>query len=88
MLVSLKDEYIFSLTIPSKIQAYMASGKPILTMLSWEGNRVVSESGCGVVACSGDYEQLARNIMLLYGKQESELIEMGKKGLSYYHQHS
>lgn len=87
MLVSLKDEYIFSLTIPSKIQAYMASGKPILTMLSGEGNRVVSESGCGVVACSGDYEQLARNIMLLYGKQESELIEMGKKGLSYYHQH-
>lgn len=34
MLVTLKDEFIFSLTIPSKTQAYMVSGKPILTMLN------------------------------------------------------
>ena len=42
MLVSLKDVFIFSLTIPSKVQAYMASGKPIVTMLNGEGSRVVA----------------------------------------------
>lgn len=33
MLLSLKSETIFNLTVPAKLQTYMASGKPILAMI-------------------------------------------------------
>ena len=62
LLVTLKDSPVFSMTIPGKVQSYMAAGKPILTMLSGEGSRVVEEACCGLVAGAGDYEQLIDNI--------------------------
>lgn len=84
MLVSLKDEFIFSLTIPSKVQAYMASGKPILTMLNGEGSRVVEEACCGLTASSEDYKTLAENVKKMYEMRASEREEMGKAGRKYY----
>ena len=84
MLVSLKNDYIFSLTIPSKIQAYMASAKPIVTMLDGEGSRVVDEAGCGLTAMSGDYKTLANNVRKMYEMSAEELKEMGVSGRHYY----
>ncbi len=84
MLVSLKDEFIFSLTIPSKVQAYMASGKPIITMLNGEGSRVVEESGCGLIAASEDYKTLAENVKKMYEMSVGEREKMGINGRSYY----
>lgn len=84
MLVSLKDEFIFSLTIPSKVQAYMASGKPILTMLNGEGSKVVEEAGCGLTAASEDYKTLAENVKKMYEMSKSERDEMGRAGRKYY----
>lgn len=84
MLVSLKDEFIFSLTIPSKVQAYMASGKPILTMLNGEGSKVVEEAGCGLTAASEDYKTLAENVKKMYEMSKSERDELGKAGRKYY----
>jgi glycosyltransferase involved in cell wall biosynthesis len=86
MLVSLKDEFIFSLTIPSKVQAYMASGKPIITMLDGEGSRVVEESGCGLIAHSGDFEALAANVKRLYEMDYKTRKQMGDNGRHYYDQ--
>jgi glycosyltransferase involved in cell wall biosynthesis len=54
LIVSLKKEPIFSLTIPSKIQSYLACGKPILTSLDGEGSRVVEEANAGFVSPSED----------------------------------
>ena len=84
MLVSLKDEFIFSLTIPSKVQAYMASGKPIVTMLNGDGSRVVEESGCGLTAASEDYKTLAENVKKMYEMSLEEREKMGQKGRAYY----
>lgn len=84
MLVSLKDEFIFSLTIPSKVQAYMASGKPIVTMLNGEGSRVIEEAGCGLTAKSCDYQTLAENVKKLYSMGKEERSAMGVAGRSYY----
>lgn len=87
MVVSLKDEYIFSLTIPAKTQSYMASGKPIVSMLNGEGNRIVEEAKCGLTAQSGDYKTLADNVKKLYKANKEELLQMGKNGLDYYLNH-
>ena len=84
MLVSLKDEFIFSLTIPSKVQAYMASSKPILTMLNGEGSRVVEEAGCGLTAQSEDYKTLAANVKRMYEMEATERVRMGMAGRAYY----
>lgn len=84
MLVSLKDEFIFSLTIPSKVQAYMASGKPIVTMLNGEGSRVVEEAGCGLTANSCDYKTLAENVKKLYAMNAEEREKMGSAGRAFY----
>lgn len=87
MLVSLKREYIFSLTIPTKIQAYMAAGKPILTMVDGEGGRVVNDAECGMTAPAEDYHSLSNNIIKMRMLSEQARIEMGQKGQSYYNQH-
>ena len=84
MLVTLKDEFIFSLTIPSKIQAYMASGKPILTMTNGVGNDVVEEARCGLTAYAEDYTTLAANVKRMYAMSKDELAGMGRSAKAYY----
>lgn len=84
MLVALKDEYIFSLTIPSKVQSYMASGKPIVSMINGIGNEIITDARCGLTANAGDYESLADNVIKL-SKQPKELLnEFGTNSKAYY----
>ncbi len=84
MLVSLKDEYIFSLTVPGKIQSYMASSKPILTMLNGAGSEVVFEANCGFIANAGDYKGLSRNVIKSFALSTEMLDELGSNAFSYY----
>lgn len=84
MLVTLRNEYIFSLTIPSKLQAYMASGKPVLSMIDGVGNDVIHAARCGLTADAGDAETLSRNVRRLYEMDKQELADMGKRGFTYY----
>jgi len=87
MIISLKDDYIFSLTIPSKTQSYMASGKPIVSMLNGEGRRIIELSGCGFVAPAGDFKSLAKNVVKLYHMDSKDRMLMGQKGQDYYLKH-
>lgn len=87
MVVSLKDEYIFSLTIPAKTQSYLASGKPVVTMLNGEGSRIIEQAKCGLTAPSGDYKKFAENIKQLYSTDKAELDQMGKNGFEFYKKH-
>lgn len=84
MLVSLKDEEIFSLTIPSKIQSYMAFGKPIVSMINGIGNQIIEEANCGYTASAGNYNQLANNVLTAYNTDKKELEDKGKNGILYY----
>lgn len=84
LLVTLKKHPIYSITIPSKVQSYLASGKPIIAALDGEGGRILRESGAGSVVDSGDASGLAEQICALYKKSKSSLEEMGKKGHLYY----
>ncbi|MCF6299072.1 MAG: glycosyltransferase family 4 protein [Thiomicrorhabdus sp.] len=83
LLASLKDNPVFAMTIPGKIQTYMASGKPILTMLTGEGSRVVEEAGCGYVAESGNAELLAQNIIKMSGLKDDALKLFGENAQNY-----
>jgi len=83
-LVSLTNDYIFSLTMPGKVQSYMASGKPIVTMLNGEGNRIIQSANCGFCANASDYKKLAVNITNASNLSSKKLNEYGKNGKKYY----
>lgn len=82
LLVSLKDEPIFSMTIPSKLQTYLATGIPVLCMLNGEGSDVVSESGSGLTCRAGDHEALANAIVKLSQMTVEERQRMGQSGVT------
>jgi len=83
LLVTLQESSVFAMTIPGKVQSYMAAGKPILTMLSGEGSRIIDEAGCGYTAKSGDYEQLSGNIIAMSELNRDELVELGDNAKLY-----
>ena len=83
LLLSLKDSEIFSLTVPSRLQAYMYAGKPIVAMINGEGERVVSDSKCGYSGRAGDYKSLADLLIRLSEEDKSVLQQMGLNGKLY-----
>jgi glycosyltransferase involved in cell wall biosynthesis len=87
LLVTLTRSEIFGLTIPSKIQAYLAAGKPILAALDGEGARVIEEAGAGVVVPAEDAAALADAIRRMNDMPASELARMGWAGRDYYDKH-
>lgn len=48
-----------SSTLPSRLQGYMAAGKPILAAISGSGAEVIRDSGCGKAVPAGDSAGLA-----------------------------
>jgi glycosyltransferase involved in cell wall biosynthesis len=84
MLISLKNEKIFSLTAPAKIQAYMASSKPILAMISGEGAKIINEAKCGLVSDAGESSSLALNAIKFAQMKVKDREEFGKNGYKYY----
>jgi glycosyltransferase involved in cell wall biosynthesis len=87
LLVTLADKEIFRLTIPSKIQAYMAAGRPIIACLNGSGAEIVLEAGAGVTVPAEDASSLAKAVMTLYSMPEQERLEMGARGRKYYEEH-
>ena len=81
LLVNLKDEPIFSMTIPGKLQAYLVTGKPILALLNGEGAHLVKDSGCGIACDAGDWQCLAESVQKLSKMNPQERDVMGRKGL-------
>lgn len=87
MLVSLKDEPVFNLTLPAKIQAYMISGKPIIGMMNGEGANVINQSECGLCARASDSNELKDKILELSKLSKVELIELGQNGKVFAKKH-
>lgn len=82
LLVSLKDEQIFSMTIPGKLQSYLAAGIPLLAMLNGEGADVVESAHAGLTCNAGDYRKLAEIVLKLASMSPDERDEMGRNGLN------
>ena len=78
LLVTLGNDKLFTITIPAKIQSYMASGKPILGAISGEGNNVIKESNCGLACEAEDYKKLAELAQQMYIMTEKERKTLGK----------
>jgi colanic acid biosynthesis glycosyl transferase WcaI len=80
LLVSLKDEPIFAMTIPGKLQAYLGAGKPVLAMLNGEGAAMVASAKAGLVAPAGDAQALAARVLEMAAMPFDERLRMGYNG--------
>ncbi|MEZ4979971.1 MAG: glycosyltransferase family 4 protein [Chitinophagales bacterium] len=84
LLVTLRKDPIFSLTIPSKIQSYLACGRPIVGALDGEGAAIINESGAGYATAAEDVEALAKSVLKLYRLDAGSRKKMGEAGRDYY----
>src|SRR5690606_14993966 len=84
LLVTLKDEEIFAYTVPAKVQAYLAAGRPIVAALNGEGARIVREAGAGLTCEAEDAAKLAACVRKLYGMSAEERRKLGEAGRRYF----
>jgi glycosyltransferase involved in cell wall biosynthesis len=87
MLVTLARQPIFAMTIPAKVQSYLACGRPIVAALDGEGGRIIQEAGAGLVCGSEDADGLARAVLELYQMPPDRRQAMAGRGLAYFQEH-
>ncbi len=86
LLVSLKRDPVFSMTIPGKVQSYLMSGKPLLGMLDGEGAAVIRDAQAGLTCDAGDSSGLAKSVMAFTTMSTAERNQMGLNGRKYAQQ--
>jgi colanic acid biosynthesis glycosyl transferase WcaI len=84
LLVTLKKDPIFALTIPAKVQSYMACGRPILAALEGEGARIIEEAHAGLVVPAEDASALAQAALRLFHMTQMERDALGQNGRKYF----
>ena len=87
LLATLRREPIFAYTIPSKIQAYIACGKPVIAALEGEGGRQIREAGAGWVVPPENPRALADAVMAASTLERSQLSSMGQRGEAWFREH-
>jgi len=86
LLVHLSKDPLFEITIPSKTQAYMNVGKPLLMAVNGDAADLVVQSEGGLVAESENAAALAKVAEVLAALAPDALQAMGSKAKSYYHE--
>lgn len=84
LLVHLKKDPLFEITVPSKTQAYMAMGKPVLMAVAGDAASLVQRAECGCVAISENIESIQQAILKIYHLPASEQLQMGLNARNYY----
>lgn len=84
LLVHLKDDPLFEVTIPSKIQAYLAAGRPILCGVKGDGAALVREAGAGLLFPPEDAGALAEAVLALLRMPAEDRAALGRAGRSHY----
>ena len=85
--LSLKDSPLFAMTIPAKLQSYMACGIPNIASATGETEKIIKESNSGLCSLPGNVEELASNIIRLSEMSKEELEKLGSNAREYYEAH-
>lgn len=79
--LSFMDTKLFEMTIPAKLQTYMACGMPVLAAAGGETRRIIAEAECGECAALGNARELAEKITVM---QSMNLGELGSRARAYF----
>ncbi|GAB6081144.1 glycosyltransferase family 4 protein [Desulfuromonas carbonis] len=86
LLVHLKDDPLFEITLPSKTQAYLAVGRPIIMAVRGDAVDLVEAAGAGICCTPENAQSIAEAIGNLVAMHEDVREEMGRKGADFYRQ--
>lgn len=84
LLVHLRNDPLFAVTIPSKTQAYLAAGRPVIMAVKGEAAALIEAAGAGVTATPQDPESIAHSVLVIDKMTERERTALGKAGQEYY----
>lgn len=84
LLVHLKRDPLFEITVPSKTQAYMAIGKPLLMAVSGDAADLVREAQCGRIARSEDVDNIKTAILEIYHLPTDGQHQLGLNAKQFY----
>ncbi len=84
LLVNLKDDNLFKITIPSKIQAYLFSGKPILSNVSGDAKDLVERAEAGITVSAGNTEDFVAACIRFANTEKNVLKNIGLNGKIFY----
>lgn len=84
LLVHLKKDPLFEITVPSKTQAYMAMGKPVLMAVAGDAADLIQRAECGCVATSEDVGSIQQAILKIYHLSDSEQVQMSLNARNFY----
>ena len=87
LLITLKADPVFKLTIPNKLQSYLAVGKPIIGSLEGYAANIINESGAGLICKPEDSVGLSKVILDLSSQTDAKLSQMSKNGRRYFKKH-
>lgn len=82
--LSFQNDELWTMTIPAKLQSYMACGMPVIAAAQGETKRIIEEAQCGVRSRIGDAEELSLKIKDM---MNTDLVEMGRKSREYFKEH-
>lgn len=83
-LLTLKKDPLFAITVPSRLQTYMACGKPILASIDGEAAELIREAECGLVSPADDLEAFINVVRQFLGSSLEQQTEWGINGRNYY----
>jgi glycosyltransferase involved in cell wall biosynthesis len=86
-LVSLRDRPLFHATLPSKLQAALATGRPVMGAVPGDAARLIDRSGAGLAVPPGDPAALAGALRRLHRLDAAAREEMGRAGRQFYLDH-
>ncbi len=85
-LISLANNSAIGLTLPSKVQGYMAAGKPILGMIDGDTAKVVAAAGCGECVPANDINGFSA-LLEDFIAHPARYGQCGKNGRLYFKHH-
>jgi colanic acid biosynthesis glycosyl transferase WcaI len=87
MLVTLRSDPIFALTLPTKVHSYMAASKPIIAALEGETAIIMNDARCGICVPAGDAAALAEAVVRASNMSPEDLRQLGLSGRAYFDTH-
>ncbi len=87
MLVTMQKDEVLSLTLPGKVQSYMAAGKSIIGAIDGETRKVVENAKCGFVSNAEDINDLANQVKRFVSLKSEERENLGVNAREYYNKY-
>jgi glycosyltransferase involved in cell wall biosynthesis len=86
-LLTLRKEPIFGITVPHRLQSYLACGKPILASIDGESAEIIASANCGLAAPAGDLQQFISVVEKFMSSGVEERAAWGINARNYYLHH-